>query len=88
MFPEAGGPLPCPVLCAGGKGGPRSESEVWGVEGRRDTGHDDGATEIQLLGLLSPSRAQHTELGFLEIQIKKVGKFRVYRGPGQSRKRD
>ena len=58
------------------------------MEGRRDTGHDDGATKIQLLGLLSPSWAQHRELGFLETQIKKVGKFRVYRGPGQSRQRD
>ena len=61
---------------------------MWGVEGRRDTGHDDGATEIQLLGLLSSSQAQHRELGFLEIQIKKVGKFRVYRGHGQNRQRD
>ena len=61
---------------------------MWGVEGRRDTGHDDGATKIPLLGLLSASWAQHRELGFLEIQIKKVGKFRVYRGPGQSRQRD
>ena len=61
---------------------------MWGVEGRRDTGRDDGATEIQLPGLLSPSQAQHRELGFLEIQIKKVGKFRVYRGHGQNRQRD
>lgn len=61
---------------------------MWGVEGRRDTGHDDGATEIQLLGLLSPSQAQHRELGFLEIQVKKVGKFRAYRGLGQNRQRD
>lgn len=69
MFLGAGRPLPLPCPLCWRERGPwnlNSESDVWGVEGRRDTGHDDGARDPDAWAACLPPGAQHMEYGFPE----------------------